>query len=69
MKYTCQYATQAERQSILDNNQDKFLIEEQNITEGNFLIFADEPSIPIEERLRNIADAVDILLLKQEGII
>lgn len=40
MLYKYEYSTEQERHSILDANTDKFLIEEQNITEGNFLIFS-----------------------------
>ena len=36
-----QYTDQASRQAVLDANADKFLIEEANITEGNFLTFTD----------------------------
>lgn len=40
-----QYSDHADRQSKLDANKDKFLVEEQNITEGNFLVFSDAKSI------------------------
>lgn len=36
-----QYTDQASRQVVLDANKDKTLTEEDNITEGNFLIFTD----------------------------
>jgi len=36
-----QYTDQVNRQIILNANMDKTLTEEQNITEGNFLIFSD----------------------------
>lgn len=52
MVYRIQYQNQDERQSIIDNNVDKYLIEEQNITEGNFLIFTDEK--PITEELNDL---------------
>ncbi|WP_019849833.1 hypothetical protein [Desulfitobacterium sp. PCE1] len=40
-----QYTDQINRQEILDANKDKILIEEQNIVEGNFLVFSDTPNI------------------------
>lgn len=43
-----QYKTPEEREQILANNIGLYLIEEQNITEGNFLIFSDKPNEPIE---------------------
>lgn len=43
MIYKFQYKSNSERESIIATNDNKFLIEEQNIKEGNFLIFSDEP--------------------------
>lgn len=62
-----QYVDQTERQSILDSNKDKVLTEEQNIIEGNFLIFSDIK--PIEYQLNDLNNTVSMILLKQEGII
>lgn len=40
--YKYEYTDQTtDRQNILDSHKDLILIEEQNITEGNFLIFTD----------------------------
>lgn len=36
-----QYTDQTDRQNKIDANKDKILIEEQNIIDGNFLIFSD----------------------------
>ncbi|WJH30962.1 hypothetical protein N6H13_10480 [Paenibacillus sp. CC-CFT742] len=52
-----QYKNQEDRQSILDEYKERFLIEDQVLIEGNFLIFSDEPlpepivyvSVPQEE--------------------
>jgi len=51
-----QYKSETERAEILRQNSDKFLVEEQNITEGNFLIFSDTlpafqimTTVPLEE--------------------
>ncbi|WP_339276531.1 hypothetical protein MKY59_05880 [Paenibacillus sp. FSL W8-0426] len=41
-----QYENQEDRQSILDEYKDKFLIEDQVLTEGKFLIFSDTKPIP-----------------------
>jgi hypothetical protein len=43
------YINNTDRERIIAENQEKYLIEEQNITEGNFLIFSDE--IPIYEAI------------------
>lgn len=77
MNYKYEYKTEEERQSILSNNADKFLIEEQNISEGNFLIFSDiqppQPEVKVlikEEDLNEIKQnqtlmqqAIDDLIL------
>lgn len=67
MNYKFQYTTQDEKTAILNNNKDKILIEEQNITEGNFLIFSDVK--PLENQLNDLNNTANIILLKQEGII
>lgn len=43
--FKIQYTNQTDRQTIIEANVDKILIEEQNITEGNFLIFSDTPRL------------------------
>lgn len=43
MDYKFQYDTKAERDNLISQNSTKYLIEEQNISDGNFLIFSDEP--------------------------
>ena len=49
-----QYLNLIERQSIIDANTTKTLIEEDNITEGNFLIFTDIK--PLENQLIELND-------------
>lgn len=44
-----QYIDSIDRQNKIDSNKDKILIEEQNIIEGNFLIFSDVK--PLENQL------------------
>ncbi len=65
MTVTFQYNTINERYAILEQNQDKFLIEEQNITSGNFLVFSDTPRL--EDNIQDIKNNTDMILLKQEG--
>jgi hypothetical protein len=62
-----QYSDLVERQLKIDENKDKMLIEEQNITEGNFLIFTDIK--PIENQLNDIKNNTDMIILKQEGLL
>lgn len=76
MNYKFEYKSQDERQNILNQNTDKFLIEEQNIAEGNFLIFSDvQPSLPkvqiivkednlnsIQTQIANMQEAINLAL-------
>lgn len=48
MNYKFQYNDLNERESAINNNLDKFLIEEQNIEEGNFLIFSSNKPLSVE---------------------
>jgi hypothetical protein len=41
MKHKVEYKNEEERKQIIDTNNSLFLVEEQNITTGNFLIFID----------------------------
>lgn len=43
-----EYTDSNSRDNIISQNADKILVEEQNITEGNFLIFSD---IPLNEKV------------------
>lgn len=67
MQYKYEYKNDIERKAIIDNNKDKYLIEEQNITEGNFLVFSDIK--PLEYQLQELNNATNQILLKQEGVI
>ena len=42
-----QYYTQEEREQLLNKFSNKFLIEERNISDGNFLVFSDTPNTNI----------------------
>lgn len=48
MEYKYKYKDRTEREDISTKNKELFLIEEQNITEGNFLIFSDVQPQPID---------------------
>lgn len=70
------YETEHEKNQIIDSMtaQGYHLIEVANITEGNFLGFDDRtyapPAVtPIEAKIDELQNSVDILILKQEGII
>lgn len=67
MIYKYQFQNETEKQNIIKTNKNKILIEEDNITEGNFLIFSDTK--PIEMQLKELKETVDILTLKTEGVI
>ena len=41
MIYKFEYKTDTDRQNVVTANATKFLVEEQNIAEGSFLIFSD----------------------------
>lgn len=47
MKFTFEYKTIEQREMIINDNKNLVLIEEQNLLNGNFLIFSD--TIPTEE--------------------
>lgn len=49
-----EYDTEQARQNIIADNANLILIEEQNITEGNFLIFTDEK--PLENQIADLQD-------------
>lgn len=49
-----QYTDQADRQLKIDANANKILIEEQNLFDGNFLIFTDIK--PLENQIADMQD-------------
>ncbi len=54
MTYKYQYTTEEDKLKILNSNKDKILIEDQNITEGKFLIFSDVK--PLENQVKDLQD-------------
>jgi len=64
MRVKKQYTTLEERESLIQENSDLFLIEEHNIFEGNFLVFADDyPELPGPE----LTLSEQVAELKQEN--
>ncbi|MDO6355104.1 hypothetical protein Q3V94_08435 [Caloramator sp. CAR-1] len=70
-----QYTTKEERERIIQENQNLVLIEEQNIIDGNFLLFSDNPQEDrpkaqivytnvSKEELDAIKQALDDIILK-----
>lgn len=72
MKMVLEYETQAERERLIAENSHKFLVEERNIIDGNFLVFDDEaPPVPViyvtvpQEEIESIKQ--DSTLLKAQS--
>lgn len=63
-----QYSNAADREMAILNHKDKQLVEEQNISDGNFLIFSEEIVVNVTElRLRTaeqIQQALDAYTLE-----
>ncbi len=73
LKKIVEYLSLEERQQALIENNHLILIEERNITEGNFLIFVDvlAPEKP-PTTIELVSDKVDLLIqmqLEREGIL
>lgn len=54
MVYKIQYTDSINRQAVIDAHKDLILTEEQNITEGNYLIFSDTK--PLENQVADLQD-------------
>lgn len=69
MKNKVEYTNQAGKQKVLDLNKGKYLVEEQNLTEGNFLIFSDVPSL--EDYVIQLASEIKLLrdVLASKGVV
>lgn len=68
MIYTFEYRDDVERDKIIADNSAKYLIEERNIKEGNFLLFTDSKPVDIEVRelkqqLQITQEAIDFLIM------
>ena len=60
MLYKIEYIDIADRQIKVVENKNKILIEEQNIKEGNFLIFSDVN--PLENQLIELKDMQIVMM-------
>lgn len=67
MNYKYEYTDSVSRQAVIDAHKDLVLIEDDTITEGNFLIFSDVK--PLENQLSDLNTTINQVLLKQEGVI
>jgi hypothetical protein len=60
-----QYHSQQERENIINEHSSLILVEEQNISEGNFLIFSDSPPEQIVENVYTNVPQSEIEAMKQ----
>jgi hypothetical protein len=67
MKYKFEYSNNTERENIVNGNSNLYLIEEQNITEGNFLIYSDVPIEPETEVIYMNVPQEDFDSIKQQN--
>jgi len=61
LQYKYEFKTDEERQLIIEQNKELYLIEVQNITEGNFLIFSDTPNMVVEQEIMTHRDLISKL--------
>ena len=70
MIFKFEYKNITDRAAILKEHSDKFLIKEQNLIEGNYLIFSDEQ--PIDNQVKQLQKVNDELmqmnLIALEGV-
>jgi hypothetical protein len=68
MKYSYQYNNDDEKIQIIAENEDKHLIEEQKLINGNFLVFADNQLQPPEpgpaDRIATLENEAALLALE-----
>ena len=62
-----QYSDLSDREEKIKQNNDWFLVEEQNIIEGNFLIFSDVPIEPVKETIYTNIPEEEYESLKREA--
>ena len=63
MLYNIEFENDKDKESIIKNNANKFLLEEKNLINGNFLIFSDTPTIEILQQ----EQAKKISILQEEN--
>lgn len=69
MIYKFQYYSDEERLRLLIENENLVLIEEQNISEGNFLVFTDKNSLTTVEEEILFETKYQTMLLEMGGMI
>ena len=73
MIYTFEYTNGEVRESIIQSNKDKYLIEERNIMTGNFLVFSDVKPLEIElsevkDDVNDVAELTTIVAMDKDEI-
>lgn len=73
MKYTFQFNSLEEREQLIIEHSGKYLVEEQNITEGNFLVFSDTmlepPKVYVNVPQLEFENSKEKLIQQEEKII
>ena len=67
--YKFKYETFTERTQIFNANKDKFFIEEQNLFEGNYLIFSDEEPVKELNWVNEIENKISILEAENKSLL
>lgn len=71
MERIFEYGDLSEREAIIQNNSDGYLVAERNIKDGNFLVFTTSKPVSVEiEELKERQKATDmaVLQLMMEGM-
>ena len=66
--YKFKYETFTERTQIFNDNKDKFFIEEQNLFEGNYLIFSDEEPVENSNCISELDDKISTLEVENKNL-
>ncbi|WP_214684653.1 hypothetical protein [Exiguobacterium sp. s155] len=68
MFHKFQYRDEQERRDLIERHPNLFLIEEQNVEEGNFLIFSEKPT-PVQIVYTQIsADEIEALKAENQAL-
>jgi len=63
-----QYDAEAERSAIMEENKHLSLIEEQNIIEGNFLIFSETPNYSVSQEIEELKQGSKLLTAQNNAL-
>lgn len=66
MEWRYQYKSNSEKDELIEKNKSLYLIREENITEGNFIIFSDAP-LPEPVVYMNVPEA-EFKALKESDV-